>query len=84
MSTRSRCILPAEAARRWRSSKGIWRAIRTTATRLLALISYSRDAGDFASALEYARRLARVAPNDPGLAGLIDDLTRRANAPRAP
>jgi predicted CXXCH cytochrome family protein len=51
---------------------------------LLALISYSRDAGDFATALEYARRLARVAPNDPSLAGLIDDLARRANAPRAP
>jgi Flp pilus assembly protein TadD len=51
---------------------------------LLALISYSRDAGDFATALDYARRLARVAPNDSSLAGLIDDLARRANAPRAP
>jgi hypothetical protein len=51
---------------------------------LLALISYSRAAGDFATALEYAQRLARVAPNDPSLAGLIDDLARRANAPRAP
>ncbi len=32
---------------------------------LLALISFSRDAGDFATALHYAEQLARVAPNDP-------------------
>src|SRR5262249_22200108 len=31
---------------------------------LLALISFSRDAGDLGTALEYAERLARVAPGD--------------------
>jgi Flp pilus assembly protein TadD len=44
---------------------------------LLALVSYSRDAGDFSTALEYAERLARVAPGDPGLPALIETLRRQ-------
>ena len=43
---------------------------------LQALISFSRDAGNFAVALEYAEQLARVAPNDPSLT-LIDNLRRQ-------
>ncbi len=38
---------------------------------LLALISFSRDAGDLRTALEYAERLARFTPGDPNLAALI-------------
>ncbi|MGE0039147.1 MAG: tetratricopeptide repeat protein [Xanthobacteraceae bacterium] len=41
---------------------------------LLALISFSREAGDFPTALEYAEQLARLTPNDPNLATLIESL----------
>ncbi|HEX9424088.1 MAG TPA: hypothetical protein VF899_12665 [Pyrinomonadaceae bacterium] len=33
---------------------------------LLALITFNRDAGDLPTALEYAERLARIAPNGSG------------------
>jgi hypothetical protein len=36
---------------------------------LLALVSFSRDAGDVAAANGYAEQLARVAPGERGLAG---------------
>ena len=48
---------------------------------LVALVSYSRNAGDFVSALEYAERLARVVPDDPSLSALIDNLRRQTNVP---
>jgi predicted CXXCH cytochrome family protein len=41
---------------------------------LLALIGFSRDAGDFGSALEYAEQLARIAQGAPGLTDLIANL----------
>ncbi len=41
---------------------------------LTALITFSRDAGDAAAALEYAQRLARMAPDDRNLAALIEQL----------
>ena len=44
---------------------------------LLALVSFSRDAGDVVAALEYAERLARLFPDDPAIAGLIETLRRR-------
>jgi len=44
---------------------------------LLALVSFSRDSGDAKSALEYAQRLAQIAPADQGLAALIDTLKRQ-------
>ncbi len=47
---------------------------------LLALVSYSRDAGDFAAALAYAERAARLMPGDPNLAALIDQLRRQATS----
>jgi Flp pilus assembly protein TadD len=50
---------------------------------LQALITFSRDSGDVASALEYAERLARIPPADPNLAGLIQDLRRQAGSPAA-
>jgi predicted CXXCH cytochrome family protein len=48
---------------------------------LMAIISFSRDAGDFATALAYAEQLARITPTDPNLAGLIEDLRRKAKKP---
>jgi predicted CXXCH cytochrome family protein len=49
---------------------------------LLALMSFSRDAGDIRSALDYAERLARIAPHDQQLAHAIEDLRSRLNAPK--
>ena len=50
---------------------------------LLALISFSRETGDISSALEYAEKLAVIAPDAPGLTGLIQDLRRQAAKPIA-
>lgn len=41
---------------------------------LLALVSYSREAGDLAAAREYAERLHRLAPKDPLVRQLRADL----------
>jgi tetratricopeptide (TPR) repeat protein len=43
---------------------------------LLALVTFNRDAGDPATALEYAERLARIAPDDRALANLVETLRR--------
>jgi DNA-binding SARP family transcriptional activator len=48
---------------------------------LLALVAFSRDAGDISAALEYAEQLARIAPNDRDLASLIEDLRHRVKQP---
>jgi predicted CXXCH cytochrome family protein len=45
---------------------------------LLALVTFSRDAGDTSGALEYAETLARIAPNDRELGRVIDDLRARS------
>jgi tetratricopeptide (TPR) repeat protein len=50
---------------------------------LQALMSFSRDARAFGSALEYAERLARLTPNDRNLAGLVEDLRRQVKKPDA-
>jgi predicted CXXCH cytochrome family protein len=44
---------------------------------LLALVTFSRDAGDIGAALEYAEQLSRLAPNDRDLTRLTDDLRAR-------
>jgi hypothetical protein len=49
-------------------------------TRLLVPVIFSRDGGDADLALDYAERLARIAPVDPNLAGLIQELRRRATS----
>jgi predicted CXXCH cytochrome family protein len=48
---------------------------------IMAIVSFSREAGDTATALEYAEKAAKAAPDDPGLKGLVDELRRR-NSPR--
>jgi tetratricopeptide (TPR) repeat protein len=50
---------------------------------LLALVSYNRDAGDIATALDYAEQLARAAPGEPGLTALIENLRRQVKNPDA-
>jgi predicted CXXCH cytochrome family protein len=51
---------------------------------LLALVTYNRDAGDISAALEYAERLARIAPADRSVAALLEVLRFRAKKPDAP
>jgi Flp pilus assembly protein TadD len=41
---------------------------------LLALVTFSRDAGDLVAALEYAERLARLVPGDRDVANLVRSL----------
>jgi Flp pilus assembly protein TadD len=50
---------------------------------LLALINFSRDPGDISSALEFAERLERIVPDEPGLTALIQDLRRQVTKPIA-
>jgi len=45
---------------------------------LMALVTFSRDAGDIGVALEYAEQLARIAPNDRDIESLIVGLRARA------
>ena len=48
---------------------------------LLALVAFNRDAGNLASALEYAQRLAQLAPDDRQISELIDSLKRQIESP---
>jgi tetratricopeptide (TPR) repeat protein len=48
---------------------------------LIAIISFSREAGDNATALQYAEQAARIAPDDPAIQGMAAEL-RRQMAPR--
>ncbi len=48
---------------------------------LMALVTFSRDAGDISSALDYAERLARIEPTNRELADLIRNLRGRMNKP---
>jgi predicted CXXCH cytochrome family protein len=50
---------------------------------LLALISFSRDAGDIPTALAYAERLAGITPGDRDVTALIENLRRQNKAPDA-
>ena len=44
---------------------------------LLALVTFNRDAGETAAALDYAEQLSRIAPNDPDIVRLTADLRAR-------
>jgi predicted CXXCH cytochrome family protein len=47
---------------------------------LLALISFSRDAGDPAAALSYAEQLSRIAPDEQAVRRLLEELRRQPSA----
>jgi tetratricopeptide (TPR) repeat protein len=51
---------------------------------LLALVTFSRDAGDIEAALTYAKRLALTSPSDRDLARLIQELQLRNKKPDVP
>jgi predicted CXXCH cytochrome family protein len=48
---------------------------------VMAIVSFSREAGDAATALQYAEQAARIAPDDPVVKGMVDEL-RRQISPR--
>jgi Tfp pilus assembly protein PilF len=41
---------------------------------LLAIINFSREAGDTTTALQYAAQLSRISPNDPAIMKLLEEL----------
>jgi len=53
---------------------------------LQAMITFTRDAGELPTALDYAKKLARLAPTDPDVKALVAALQAMtdAAAPRAP
>jgi hypothetical protein len=51
---------------------------------LLALVTFNRDAGDIGSALAYGEQLTRIAPADPNLTRLVQELRNRAKKPDVP
>ena len=44
---------------------------------IMAIVSFSREAGDTATALQYAQQAASSAPDDPVIKGLVDELQRQ-------
>jgi predicted CXXCH cytochrome family protein len=48
---------------------------------VMAIVSFSREAGDTSTALQYAEQAGRIAPDDPAVRGLVDEL-RRQISPR--
>jgi hypothetical protein len=50
---------------------------------LLALATFSRDARNFPAALDYAERLARLAPGDREITDLVARLRRSVSKPDA-
>jgi hypothetical protein len=48
---------------------------------LQALVAFSREAGDAAAALGYAEQLGRLAPADPNVARLIEQLRAQTGKP---
>jgi len=50
---------------------------------LLAVIGFARDAGNLAVALDYARRLAQVAPDDQSVKTFVDNLQKQVEGPAA-
>jgi predicted CXXCH cytochrome family protein len=46
---------------------------------IMAIISFSREAGDNATALQYAEQVAKLAPDDPAAKSMIDELRRQVS-----
>ena len=84
MSMPSTCIRPAHAAEAMTVLKDGLKQHPDDRAILGALISFSRDAGDYATALQYAERLAAITPNNREVAELIESLRRAAKKPDGP
>jgi predicted CXXCH cytochrome family protein len=50
---------------------------------LQAIVAFARDGGDVATALDYAKKLAQMAPGDPAIKSLVESLQAGAAAPAA-
>jgi hypothetical protein len=48
---------------------------------LLALVSFSQEAGDLNAALKYAEKLAEIEPTNQDLANLVQELRRQNEKP---
>ena len=48
---------------------------------VMAIVSFSRETGDAATALQYAEKAATIAPDDPAVRVMVEELRRQA-APR--
>jgi tetratricopeptide (TPR) repeat protein len=46
---------------------------------IMAIVSFSREAGDAATALQYAEQAARIAPDDPTVTGMVRELRRQVS-----
>jgi len=46
---------------------------------VLAIINFSREAGDLSTALQYAEHAARIAPDDPAVSGMLEQLRRQVS-----
>ena len=45
---------------------------------VMAIVSFSREAGDTATALQFAEQAAKIAPDDPTVRNLLETLRRQA------
>ena len=50
---------------------------------LLAVVGFARDGGDLVTALDYAKRLAQIAPDDQGVRTFVENLQRQIAKPAA-
>jgi len=48
-----------------------------------AIMAFARNAGDLATALEYAEKLAQLTPHDPNLKALVNSLQSESRSPSA-
>ena len=46
---------------------------------IMAIVSFSREAGDAATALQYAEQAAKIVPDDPGIRGTLEELRRQVS-----
>jgi predicted CXXCH cytochrome family protein len=46
---------------------------------IVAIISFSREVGDTATALQYAEQMAKLAPDDPAVKRMVDELRRQVS-----
>jgi tetratricopeptide (TPR) repeat protein len=46
---------------------------------IMAIVSFSREVGDTATALQYAEQAAKIAPDDPAIRGTLEELRRQVS-----
>jgi predicted CXXCH cytochrome family protein len=46
---------------------------------IMAIVSFSREAGDTSIALQYAEQLAKIAPDDPAVRSIVEELRRQVS-----